>query len=195
MHRTARHLPTLAATLLLALAAAGCGGRDDDPRTTTTNDAPPADATDNPAPKGQTQPGPGPVKLPGPNGNDPRTQTAARYAVNAVSYTPETWIDQQTRLRQLAVGEELEQLDENASDLQTQQQALLRNRQNSAGRVLGVDLARAGETAATVVVVLKVTATGQGRSAAPDAADYEIAEVDVTRTSEGWRVSRFEIQP
>lgn len=197
LHR--HHLTAAAAALLLALTASGCGLNDDHDSTTTTQatttQASPANATDNPAPQTQPQPGPGAVKITAANTKDPRVETAARYAANAVSFTPENWIDQQTRLKQLATGDELVQLEKNSSVVQRQQQVLQQSRQTSAGRVLAADISTSTADSATVVVVVKVTGTGTNRNINPGAADYDVAEVGLTHTTAGWRVNAYTIQP
>jgi hypothetical protein len=194
LHRTT--VAIAAATAALALSA--CGRQDPQPApqptTTAAADLPASDGTDFPAPHGEHATPAGPkLTVARTDLSDPRIKLAADYAVTAATWTPRTWIDRLVRLKDLATGTALEDLETPGSPSDAAQ-ALAADDAASTATLLSGQLAGKPEArdAATVIVVLKVTATSAGQPRAPE---YDVAEVTVMRLDDGWRVSDYVLQP
>lgn len=178
----------------LVLTLAGCGL--DDPYTnpdadTTTPTQPARDAQGPPDTlTGATTTVPDTIR-----DRDEATRVAVDYAITQATWTPDTWISQQQRLRDLSTGQARDELDR-GTPLDEQAQAIADARSTSRATFLAADYERGRPPTserATVVVVLRVVAGGEGRQ--DTYPEHTINRAKLTRTPAGWRVSSYVTLP
>jgi hypothetical protein len=199
MTRTSPVPRRLAPVLLVAAALTGCGIENpysgDDPGGPLAKAPRPSATTTNTAAAAPGQPTADPVPVV--SRRDPRVAVAVDYALTQATWTPQTWVQQIEHLQTLATGAARKEIHR-ASDgvsLEAQARALGSSQMTSRATFLGADIAkgRDSESAATVIVVLRVQASGEGRQTS--GVDYTVNEAQLTKASGGWRVSRYLTQP
>jgi hypothetical protein len=191
-HRT---IPLVAAAIIAA-GLAGCGIDDPyaDNGTTTpttatedqhTDEAPPLDTT-----TGATTP-----PLPELDRRDERIRVAVDFAVTQATWTGDTWLKQQERMKALASGRALRDLEHVDVPLADQAQVIADSKLTSRASFLAADIrkGRDSPTEATVIVVLKVQAGGAGRK--DDVPDYTVNQATVSKVDGEWRVTNYVTLP